>query len=831
MTPSNAPGSRLPLWARVADALTLALAAAAAYVTAFGGVRVGDVFSMSTPWRALGGLTVICALRHYFVRTRPLHRRWLHARPWAGLVAAGLRLAALPARCWHSHGMRLAWLYISQSPEIYKRVTRMSAARALQLCALTALAVAQPLFDVVSREPTFFVARNTTGSQLVAFVVLIVGGLPLALIAVEAVAMRLHARVGNFTHVVLLTILGSMLLLPLLKRIDNMDTASMIAVSLVLGAGVAFGCQRSAVIRTFLTALSPATLVVPVLFLANADIRAALVGVDDSHQPVQVDYAPPIVFVVFDEFPTVSLLNAEREIDANRYPNFARLAADATWYRNASTVSSQTLWAVPAMVTGKYPVTPHAVPTRRYYPDNLFTMLSGSYQMTVFGRFLQLCPSGSCTYDLEVHDTLWTLTADLAVVFLHIIAPDSMAARLPPIVGDWQGFAQLRMFREVEGEQRRNDRSSEYGRFLRTIGSQPAGQLYFLHTLTPHMPFEYMPSGRRYVAPDYQSHMEGGSRLFINSDPWFPVVLQQRHLLQVGFADRFIGELIDRLKDQGIYEQALVVVTADHGSSFLDGQPRRTARDGNRADILQVPLIVKFPEQEAPTVNDANVETVDILPTITDVLSITTPFEVDGRSLVDGPIPDKPYKTFIRRNAERVNVDRHEVLGGVIADHSLRQKLDRFESSLYSLGPHGSLVGRSVTTLGVEPATTEVVTLDDAARFENIDLESTTLPLYVRGAVRGDATERVSIAIGMNGVVVATTLSYLERDRWVFATVIPQESLRSGPNNVQVFVLGSVDEDAVLVSSSDRHDENNRRGHGAGLLITCRLASRSWRRA
>ena len=63
------------------------------------------------------------------------------------------------------------------------------------------------------------------------------------------------------------------------------------------------------------------------------------------------------------------------------------------------------------------------MPTRRYYPDNLFTMLSESYQMTVFGRFLQLCPANVCTYDLEVHDTLWALTADLAVVYLHVVAP------------------------------------------------------------------------------------------------------------------------------------------------------------------------------------------------------------------------------------------------------------------------------------------------------------------------------------------------------------------------------------------------------------------------
>ena len=42
--------------------------------------------------------------------------------------------------------------------------------------------------------------------------------------------------------------------------------------------------------------------------------------------------------------------------------------------------------------------------------------------------------------------------------------------------------------------------------------SRPTGehQLYFLHSLTPHMPFKYVPSGRRYSAPDCTSSNRSG---------------------------------------------------------------------------------------------------------------------------------------------------------------------------------------------------------------------------------------------------------------------------------------------------------------------------------
>ena len=669
----------------------------------------------------------------------------------------------------------------------------MTVASAFQIFAVTALAVAQPLFAVVSREPAFFVARNTTSGQLGAFVAITGVALPLVLVLTVVISTRLHKVGGHVVHVLLITVLGSFLLLPLLKRASGMDTLSLLAVALILAGVAAIACSRLSAGKMFLTALSPAALIIPAAFLANPDIRGAVVANDLTTGAVRVERAPPIVFIVFDEFPTSSLLNNEREIDGSRYPHFARLAGDATWYRNASTVSSQTTSALPAMVTGKYPVEPGAVPTRRYYPDNLFTMLSETYQMTVFGRFLQLCPPNACSYDLEVHDTLWDLTADLAVVYAHIVAPDALVARLPPIVGDWRGFATRRMFREADGDRRWNDRMSEYDRFLSTITPHPSGRLYFLHTLTPHMPFEFAPSGARYRAPDYQGHRENGALLFLKSDPWLPLVLQQRHFLQVGFADRFVGDLIARLQAQGIYDEALIVVAADHGSSFLHGQRRRARTDGNLADILSVPLIVKLPQQVSGVVSDRVVETIDILPTIAGVLSATVPYEVDGRSLLDDSAPDRPHRTFVQRNLERVRV---ETYAGHLEDHGLEQKLRHFRSGLYGLGPHASLVGRSVSDLDLQ-VNTERAELENISAFDNVDVEADTLPLYVRGTITGRPARRVSLAISINGVIAATTVSYLERGEWVFASMISEDALVSGANDVEVFVLDGVSDDSV----------------------------------
>ena len=74
----------------------------------------------------------------------------------------------------------------------------------------------------------------------------------------------------------------------------------------------------------------------------------------------------------------------------------------------------------------------------------------------------------------------------------------------------------------------------------------------------------------------------------------------QRHLLQAGAADKLVGEVIDRLKETGMYRRAMVVVMADHGVSFRMGSTdRRTIVPANARDIAPIPLFVKYPKQRA----------------------------------------------------------------------------------------------------------------------------------------------------------------------------------------------------------------------------------------
>ena len=664
--------------------------------------------------------------------------------------------------------------------------------QAIDIGSLSALALAYPLFDVLSQSPEFFVARNSTTAHVVSLTCIVCLVVPALLFGVVRTVARVRTGAGALVHDAMLGVLVVAMVITWLNRADGLDPWPAVLLAVAAGLAFAVGHRRAIPVQLFVTALSPAVIIVPVWFLVNDAVRDALVPTAERFRTVEFGEAPPVVFVVFDELPLNSLLDENYEIDAGRYPNFSALAAQSYWFRNTTTVSAETMWAVPAIVSGIYPFERGAVPTRRYYPNNLFTVLSERYEMTVFGRFLQLCPPSTCTHDLAVPDeTVGRLVADSAVVLAHILLPEPLSRYLPTIVGDWVGFARARG-RAFDENVEPNQRDAEFERFLTAIEKGRDGRLYFLHTLLPHMPFEYVPSGRRYRAPDLQGRLVGGKRLFEATDRGFVDALHQRHLLQVGFVDRLIGRLMDRLGEQEVYDDTLIIVTSDHGASYLQGFPRRVLTEGNASDIALVPLFVKLPGQQAGVVSDRNAQTIDILPTIADVLSLELPFRIDGQSLLEGTGPSGGGQSFVQRNLNQVAV---ETLGDVSSQShvSVRRRVSTFgthsTTRLYGIGPSAGLLGTEVSALavagrsGVTLASSNFQTLGGVVRSEP------ELPLYVTGVLDTSHDEPVQLALALNGVIAATTESYRQDSAWAFAAMLAEDGLRDGPNDVRLFTI------------------------------------------
>jgi arylsulfatase A-like enzyme/Flp pilus assembly protein TadD len=144
------------------------------------------------------------------------------------------------------------------------------------------------------------------------------------------------------------------------------------------------------------------------------------------------------------------------------------------------------------------------------------------------------------------------------------------------------------------------------------LSAHPAGPHFiWVHLYDPHDPYEPPPP----FSETYKDHLYDG---------------------EISYADAALANFLTYIKRQGLYENAVVIVVGDHGEGL--GEHHEDTHGIFLYDsTTHVPLIVKLPgKADAGKVIDAQVRTMDIVPTALDLLHAPIPTGLDGASL-------KPY--------------------------------------------------------------------------------------------------------------------------------------------------------------------------------------------
>lgn len=674
---------------------------------------------------------------------------------------------------------------------------RTTLTRGAQLTVLSAFALAQPLLDILGRNPEFFAVRRSTGGQIVLFALAVILVPPAALLAVELL-VGIGSRAA--TEIVHLVFIAGLVAVIGLHAFANRTTLSGIGV-LVLAAAVgvlgALLYRRVPAVGSFLTVLAPAPFIFLALFLFDSGASKLVFVNNPTVHERHVSSTTPVVLIVFDEFAPVALMNKDEKIDADRYPNFTALAHDSTWFRSATTVQWLTEVAVPAVLTGILPKNTgrKLLPIYADHPDNIFTLLGGSYRVRAVESITQLCPTKLCkevrgASPSAVSDTTGSLASDAGIVYLHLLLPQPYSNEIPEISDSWGNFGKHEAVEKpnsVSGGGPILPCGRNVCRFTSLFSHDRKPTLYVLHSLLPHVPYLYLPSGQRYGV---QAPLLRGIQHNRWSQAWPALQADQRYLLQVEYTDRALGLIVQRLKAKGIYDRALVIVVADHGVSNRPGQPRRRPTPGNLQDIAFVPLFVKLPNQHQGRINDGLARTIDIVPTIADVLGVKMPWHVDGKTLIGRHVPSNGTVRIELGGDQAVSAPL-SVLRARRA-RALAQQLRTFggtPSSVYRIGPDRDLVGQRLSDLQVRPSENAGVELQGQQLLNVVDTHTDLLPTWVEGRLTGQHLSSANVALAVNGRVAAVTKTFEGSGGTSFAAMVPASALRNGHNDVTVLLV------------------------------------------
>ncbi len=666
--------------------------------------------------------------------------------------------------------------------------------RAFVILGLSGLAVAQPLLDLFGKNPEFFVAGNYSRGQIVAFALLITLVPPLVGIALTAVATVIDRRAGTVVFGVVAAALAGAFVLAVLRTLDVDATILVFALAIACGLGIAVLIIRTRGARLFASYLAAANLLFVGSFLFFSP-TSELVSGGSTGDLGSIDVPPlrgPVVVIVLDEFPAATIMRADGSLNADRYPGFAELAGVSTWFRNASSQYNLTHRAVPMILTGALG-DDDDLPTYQDHPRNLFTLLGSVAPVRRYESVTDMCPPSVC--DPAPRQPLSQAIEDASVVYGHRVLPSSLRNDLPAIDNSWGAYgAQDDQGGDTSDQ---TDDSAEshieqaYSRWLGLAADErsPRGQaqvlraeteaidaspsVHFVHVALPHRPWIL---SRRGLATSYSPELI--------TDPSAPGYAfgarldTQLHAMQVGAVDRMVGDLVDHLRSLPTWDQTLLVVTSDHGTNLTPPDiGRMKVTDANREEVYRMPLFIKAPGQTEGEIRDDSAQTIDILPSIVDLLGADVDWRFDGHSLYDGS------------TAHTAPLVSPDVSGAI---EIAQRRAEEFPygddwTALAAVGENGDLVGRNVAEFTVGEPSAYTARLDQQDLLRDLPTADGTEPFVLAGTVSGASSEPPELLAAINGRLAGVVGGYRpDGSGWAFTGYVA-DFYREGANDVTLY--------------------------------------------
>lgn len=212
---------------------------------------------------------------------------------------------------------------------------------------------------------------------------------------------------------------------------------------------------------------------------------------------------------------------------------------------------------------------------------------------------------------------------------------------------------------------------------LAADGEQPF--FGWVHFISPHTPYDFREISA-HLAPAMSegrfAERVGGS--FEIETPEELKRVRDLYDGEIFFADHLFGQLVSHLRETGVLDNTMIIVTADHGEEFMEhGQVQHNAL---YEPLVRVPLLIRHPGHPVGVRVEEPVMTMDLLPTIASVIGANAPGDLDGVDLRASLDPDRH-----RIVTGMTNPDRYEILSARSGKKLIQICTPDFREELYDL--------------------------------------------------------------------------------------------------------------------------------------------------
>ncbi len=298
---------------------------------------------------------------------------------------------------------------------------------------------------------------------------------------------------------------------------------------------------------------------------------------------------------------------------AIRTPHLDRLAAESIVLDDFMTVAPTTLSSHASLFTGKYPHS-HGAPRNGFVLD-------------------------------QANVTLAELLRDNGFAAAGFVGAFPLSARF----GIDQGFErwdeEFERFKGRDGVLQ-NERSAAAVtdavlRHLDATAPKP-GRFLFVHYFDPHVPYEppapydtlYDARGRAGL-DDWKTQVQACAALPVGQRRTAQAErMAAQYAGEIGYLDEQVGRLLDGLRERGILDDALLVVTSDHGETFWEDHECFDHGWGVHQTTVRALGLIRLPGAAKSGTRVAGVvANIDLLPTVLEYLGIAAPAGIDGEPL------------------------------------------------------------------------------------------------------------------------------------------------------------------------------------------------------